>query len=350
MAAHPVPVAPSLDVPKGNWIARNLRMVNDDSRQLFPPSSHGSRAGRGDKFHTLYKKDYQDYPEADYLEGLREKGAQPKRETIRDVLFGNSPGEMFAAWKVPPRIVPVIPDIQESPRQELREMAPMLERSRTLPNFRTDRQSRLLQPSPSMGSRADTQADLGTRQRLRNSLQDHTVTTADEWLKNAPLNDKKVIERVLRMQEKQHQLDNAMRKSLQPDARVQVEGWLEAATDAERQVALKFFTSVAGARLMGSTPQEQKGRLQQVIRTLKANKGHAPPVRRSLDSSMIQKQNKLKYINLLDPQTRSERSQHTTWHHLPEYKDLDRVNNWSSHFTMPNAPAHRHFVIHPDWG
>ena len=34
------------------------------------------------------------------------------------------------------------------------------------------------------------------------------------------------------VQEKKHQLDNALKKSLQPDARKSVETWLEAANDS----------------------------------------------------------------------------------------------------------------------
>merc|ERR1711913_27277 len=102
----------------------------------------------------------------------------------------------------------------------------------------------------------------------------------------------------------------------------------------------------------GSTAQEQKGRLQQVIRTLETQRGQAatPAIRRSLDSSMQERESKLKYVRLLDNQTRSNRWMHTTWHHLPEYKNDNPVNNWSSHYVRPHAPTPRHFVIHPDWG
>lgn len=213
-----------------------------------------------------------------------------------------------------------------------------------------------LPPAPaSRMRRAHTTIDgseiIGTRDRLRDSLQPHTVNQADTWLKQAPQADRKVIERVLRMQEKQHQLDHAMRKTLLPDAKKNVEDWLETATDSERQVALKFFTSMAGAKLMGQTQAEQKGRLQQVIRTLETQKGQAPTstIRRSLDSSSG-RDSKLKFVRLLDPADRNQRWMHTTWHHLPEYKIDNPVVNKSSHYTRPHAPTPRHFVIHPDWG
>jgi hypothetical protein len=58
---------------------------------------------------------------------------------------------------------------------------------------------------------------------------------------------------------------------------------------------------------------------------------------------------KFNYIRLLSPATRSNRWMHTTWHHLPEYKE-HRVENWSSHYIRPHAAVPRHFSIHPDWG
>lgn len=285
---------------------------------------------------------------------------------------------IFQEWKIPNRLVPEpAPNVGDAAayaavlsgkrdRGQGRPPAPLI-REASLPVLKTGRQLKLsrspnfdLSPRPAAEPqglvRSKTTIDgselIGTRDRLRDSLQPHTVTLADDWLKQAPHADRKVIERVLRMQEKQHQMDNAMRKSLLPDAKKNVEDWLETATDSERQVALKFFTSVAGAKLMGTTAQEQKGRLQQVIRTLETQRGQAatPAMRRSLDSNLDGRESKLKYVRLLDPQTRSNRWMHTTWHHLPEYKNDNPVNNWSSHYVRPHAPTPRHFVIHPDWG
>lgn len=58
---------------------------------------------------------------------------------------------------------------------------------------------------------------------------------------------------------------------------------------------------------------------------------------------------KFNYIRLLSPATRNNRWMHTTWHHLPEYKE-PMVENWSSHYIRPHATVPRHFSIHPDWG
>ena len=61
-------------------------------------------------------------------------------------------------------------------------------------------------------------------------------------------------------------------------------------------------------------------------------------------------QNQLRYLRLLTPHTRTHKFEHQTWHHLPNYRDMDPVNNRSSMYTLSNAPIPRHFVIHPDWG
>ncbi|CAL1533590.1 unnamed protein product [Lymnaea stagnalis] len=103
---------------------------------------------------------------------------------------------------------------------------------------------------------------------------------------------------------------------------------------------------MAAARQMGSTAEEQSAKLQQILHTLEKS---TPQPRESKESPVKGKESKLKYIQLLDPETRTNRWMHTTWHHLPEYKDDNPVNNWSSHYTRPHAPTPRHYVIHPDW-
>jgi hypothetical protein len=54
----------------------------------------------------------------------------------------------------------------------------------------------------------------------------------------APQADRKVIERILRMTEKKHQLDNTLKKSLLPDAKDTVERWLDHATEEGKNYTL----------------------------------------------------------------------------------------------------------------
>lgn len=62
-------------------------------------------------------------------------------------------------------------------------------------------------------------------------MQPHAVRNAENYFKLAPQADRKVIERILRMTEKKHQLDNTLRKSLLPDAKDTVDKWLDNATE-----------------------------------------------------------------------------------------------------------------------
>jgi len=150
-------------------------------------------------------------------------------------------------------------------------------------------------------------------------------------MKLAPKADKKVIEKVLRLAEKKHQIDSSLKRTILPDARDSVEKWLMSANEdgkytisgsgisssdfvfshgsvcyvcdlkrkkderlfnqilvsfcknsstgpisrcdffhfiSERRVAVNFFNSLSGSKLMGQTATEQKKRLQQVIDTL----------------------------------------------------------------------------------
>lgn len=188
---------------------------------------------------------------------------------------------------------------------------------------------------------------------MNSALKPEVVPGAEEWMKNASSADKKVIERVLKMAGQKHALESSMKRTLLPDAKDTVEKWMKGANEDERQVALNFFNSLAGGQLMGMTVESQRKRLKEVINTLEDAKPGIP-------NGYIRKNNKrrketisdgnLRYIRLLTPNTRDNRWMHTTWHHLPEYKDDDPVGNWSSHYIRPHAGVPRHFVIHPDWG
>lgn len=121
----------------------------------------------------------------------------------------------------------------------------------------------------------------------------------------------------------------------------------------ERQVALSFFNSLAGSQLMGMTVENQRKRLKEVLSTLEDAK---PGVQNGMRYKKNPRKKEtvsdgnLRYIRLLTPDTRENRWMHTTWHHLPSYKDDNPVANWSSHYIRPHEPIPRHFVIHPDWG
>ncbi|XP_071096271.1 uncharacterized protein [Haliotis cracherodii] len=369
--------------PAGNWIAHQLRLVNDDSKKLFPSTAGSKRSYR--KYDSLYMVDFEDFPDGALTTRMMDKlnleEIQKKRETIADVLFNSNsrdPGHMFGNWTIPERILDK--ESSKGRRNILKVTKPVDDNSpATLPVIRKTTPG-ARHPSPARSSHLPKMSSRSARpptkpvakslpctpipraksvgahdhdrlkEELCASLRPGAVGLAEDWMKDAPHMEREVIKKILRMQEKRSHLDQAMRRTLLPDARQAVEKWLDRATESERQVALKFFTSLAGSKLMGVTADEQRSRFQQVISTLQRNKGRGTPRPSDRPTDSSQDNSRLQFVKLLDPETRSRRWQQTTWHHLPEYRDKDRVNNWSSHYIRPHAAVPRHFVIHPDWG
>nr|XP_022324628.1 uncharacterized protein LOC111125298 isoform X4 [Crassostrea virginica] len=242
---------------------------------------------------------------------------------------------------------------------DLTRSSPALLRSKTDMHHRVPNVNRSL---TNLGG-ATSPEDLTLKEEFRHSLQPQCLDKAEQWMKLAPNADRKVIEKVLRMAEKKHKLEGTLNKSLQPDAKEAVDKWLLGANETERQVALRFFNSIAGEKLMGKGIQEQKKRLEQVINALecedgafpkylrgKGNGPYADSSRLTLKGKAAQRNSRFNHLRLLSPSTRKDRWMHTTWHHLPEYRNDDPVENWSSHYIRPHAVIPRHFVIHPDWG
>ncbi|XP_052250409.1 CREB-binding protein-like isoform X2 [Dreissena polymorpha] len=189
---------------------------------------------------------------------------------------------------------------------------------------------------------------------ITNALRPEALPQAEEWLKTANSADKRVIERVLKMAGRKQAIEKSLKKTLLPDAKDTVEKWMKDASENERQVALNFFSSLAGSQLMGMTVDSQRKRLKEVINTLEDASPNGPYNGYVKATNRRKKQTisdgNLRYVRLLTPDTRKNSWMHTTWHHLPEYRDDDPVNNWSSHYIRPHAQIPRHFVIHPDWG
>lgn len=180
-----------------------------------------------------------------------------------------------------------------------------------------------------------------------------------QWQDRLPDVDHKLLDKVLRLQDSERSGPlQALRGSVQPDPRRTVERWLKGASETERQVALQFFGSLAGGRLVGLEGEEQSARLKDILAALQNPAGrqvvecHLSPrgeaCSASSASARIQGRH-LKYIHFLDDETRRQRWMYTTWHHLPNYRNTDSVANSSSHYVLPHRPQHRHYVIHPDW-
>ncbi|KAL8568226.1 hypothetical protein ACOMHN_027749 [Nucella lapillus] len=346
------------EAPKGNWMARNLRLMNDDSKDLFPKTPADVKER---KFHSIYTVDYHDFPTEAFLEGLAPKGQQPERETIRDVLFGNSPTSTFSNWRIPKRISKECEDarigdhIGKVPPAKV--ATPALLRQSTLPAISLSRPGfKEFTPKPRVSAsdalrRAKTTLDMPSSRSM--DTDGRLKGQVTQWQSKLPDVDSKLLHKVLRLQDQQK-----LRGTLLPDARRTVERWAESASEAERQVALHFFSSLAGGRLMGGQGEEQNKRLKEVVDALQGSnrwvaesglspRGGGRATSRAKDVGGSG--GGLRYVNLLDDDTRRNRWMHTTWHHLPNYRLMNPVNNWSSHYIRPQQAQHRHFVIHPDW-
>ncbi|XP_076436498.1 uncharacterized protein LOC143276008 [Babylonia areolata] len=353
------------EAPKGNWVARNLRLMNNDSKELFPKTP---AEGKERKYDSLYTVDYHEFPADVFREGLMPKGQQPVRETIRDVLFGNSPTSTFTNWRIPKRISGECEDarigdhVGKVPPEKV--ATPALLRQSTLPAIAASRSGpREFVPKPRVSAsdslrRAKTTLDLPASRAMSQQ------SAVAQWQERFPEVDGRLLRKVLRLQGDPRQGPASLRQSLKgsqllPDARRTVERWMESASEGERQVALKFFSSMAGGRLMGLQGDEQGARLKDVVEALQgvnnsrwvAEGGLSPRGRASCSGGQDggSDSKRLRYLQLLDDDTRRQRWMHTTWHHLPNYRPINPVTNWSSHYVRPNQAQHRHFVIHPDW-
>lgn len=398
-------------VPVGNKLAHFIRSIHWNSKGMFPSTAGSQRTY--DKYNTVTHLSFSGpdgfHIEPGEVDGTT--GFQRKRETVQDVI-SSSQNQNFCRWSVPDRLLDdrVIP-IPETVNEELevspekRDDAPKkitpppsrVSRQMSLPNIplkaspvprvesrgpsrvesrnglqqtvRTPRSAEVLTPAPiQVPERAktmfvDRKSPMLGKQRNgvvdqnglpMSALRPEAVPQAEAWMKHADKADKKVIERILKMASKKNELENSLKRTLLPDAKESVEQWLKDANEDERQVALNFFNSLAGGQLMGMTVADQRKRLKEVINSLEAGTPTGRPSYASRPKHYRQgrqtvSDGKFKYIRLLTPHTRENKWMHTTWHHLPEYKD-PKVTNWSSHYIRPHATIPRHFVIHPDWG
>lgn len=200
-----------------------------------------------------------------------------------------------------------------------------------------------------------------TQQAIARSLNPKAVPAAEDWLRSVGKSEKKVIQRALQAADKSY-IDSALKRTLQPDAQKAVEKWMEKANPKDRELAINFFGSLAGSKLMGAKEgfnhdlhRDQNGeilckmcdgdKLQQVMAALK--KGQ--PVAAVTLSKGKQNNERLRHLRLLTPNTRKHREEFQTWHHLPSFKHPGPVSNTIALFTRPHRPIQRHFTIHPEW-
>ncbi|XP_071821255.1 uncharacterized protein [Apostichopus japonicus] len=200
-----------------------------------------------------------------------------------------------------------------------------------------------------------------TQQTIARSLNPKAVPAAENWLRSVGKSEKKVIQNALHAADKSY-VDTTLKRTLQPDARKAVETWMEGANAKDREVAIQFFGSLAGSKLMGMKEglnhhlhKDHKGevlckmcdgdKLQQVLTALRKGK----PVASVTLNKSKQTPDKLRHLRLLTPCTRNRKEEFQTWHHLPSFKHPGPVSNTIALFTRPHRPIQRHFTIHPEW-
>ncbi|XP_077986389.1 uncharacterized protein LOC144440842 [Glandiceps talaboti] len=194
---------------------------------------------------------------------------------------------------------------------------------------------------------------------MQRSLKPRAQPAAEKWMQAAPDADKKVVDTVLKAADRDY-VDKTLNRTLQPDAKRAVQKWMQGATDRDRDVAIQFFSSLAGSRLMGvkdSVNHDDDSnckicdgdRLQQVLETLNKGRTGSYVLARRRDPGAIDPAKRRTHLRLLTPNTRATVPEKQTWHHLPILRHPGPVSNTIAMFTRPHRAIPRHFTIHPEW-
>lgn len=193
---------------------------------------------------------------------------------------------------------------------------------------------------------------LQSQDRYKNIKAD-LVEAAEDYLQKNPQSDRRVIDKALRSSTAP--ADEPKRKSQPANTKQEVAKWLEQATDEEQEIALHFFRSVGGMRLMGTGGKPEMNTRHQTLlsalETGEAGNPHLPRLSyRDEQKRRERKQRNLQFVRLLSPKTLNNRQELQSWHHLPAYRQANRADNVRSHYTQPQKVRPLHFTIHPDWG
>lgn len=159
----------------------------------------------------------------------------------------------------------------------------------------------------------------------------------------------------------------AIKKSVQPYSLESVNAWLKTATDKERELALKFFSTLSGVKTdkLDTLGQKLKhnnaegnyeicdtGKLEEALETLARDGTVLSRGKLLYNPKRTPDITKHSFYQKAKPRVPPHvRQQFQTWHHLPVYKvPSDGAINKSAMFTQPHRAYGRHFTIHPEWG
>jgi len=368
--------------PPGNTLGAGVRAIHEDTKSIFGQSVYSSDKAKARRWKSTYKGDFS--PLAELRKELARKAMEEKEEKPRSAPTGVrkedaaggersiSARSMFASWKIPERLTAsgtrrcqaMDPDVIKSSdiptpllrsKTEFPDIHGGLNRPQRIATAgdlsvcsgrksgRASVKSAVLPgPVPSSARPSNTRKpkQLRTDMLLGKYYQPGQAKSAAEYLHNATDPGSFAIKKALQQiaQDKNSPIDHNLQK------------WLLTADHQDRAVALDFFQSLTDSKLLGEA-QEQRNKINTIVNLLKCGKGEATKMAslhgvhaQSLDDG------NLRHVRLLTPHTRGSKWMHQTWHHLPNYPDVDPVNNRSAIYTEPHKIASRHFVIHPDWG
>ncbi|XP_048587728.1 uncharacterized protein LOC5507253 isoform X2 [Nematostella vectensis] len=247
----------------------------------------------------------------------------------------------FMSWKVPDRLV---------------KGGVMEEQERKVPRLgsvASSRRSAKLQFKPA------------SPQKLAMVSKDETVPALGGMLGGLSRQGKRVITKILNEKNKEPQ-GGLVQHTISPKSMEAVDKWLVTATDKEREIALKFFSTLAGTKsLYLQAPQTKYhthtegdckycdgDRIEETLENLARRDQMVSRGKQLYNSKRgpdLAKHSQYQQALRKRLPTRL-RQQHQTWHHLPIYHYTNGVPNKSSMFTQPHKPLGRHFSIHPEWG
>eukprot|EP00058_Branchiostoma_floridae_P014771 XP_002600259.1 hypothetical protein BRAFLDRAFT_66766 [Branchiostoma floridae] len=198
---------------------------------------------------------------------------------------------------------------------------------------------------------------------LDRTLQPGAKSAVEKWMKGASEGGKSQEYQWEEAEKARN--SKVLDRTLQPGAKSAVEKWMKGASEGEKLVAMEFFKSLAGQRLMGgpagmatdpSDRHAKRSRLEAVLKTLESSKGKTGVAIKlgagGLSKSAPAGTTRLgPYVvgRLLSPQTRHNKMEYQTWHHMPVYPANSRVENRGAMYIAPHGFVPRHFTIHPEW-
>lgn len=272
----------------------------------------------------------------------------------------------FMGWNVPSRLIqqnranqPLSPGGCDGERGKLGSRMSVLSK-RSLGSAQMKPLSREKDDLPRLESAANSKRKSPLQRQLTPLVQ---TSLPAVHMGNPNGQDKSILQD--REEAKKVPLEKSIKKTIHPQSLEAVDKWLKTATDKERELALKFFSTLSGVKAdkMGTLKLNQdhsegnceicdSGRIEETLQALAredtiASRGkllynpkRAPDITKQ---SYYQKARQRLPVHV--------RQQFQTWHHLPVYKvPSDAAINKSSMFTQPHIAYGRHFTIHPEWG